>query len=154
MAKVHIFSTLVISSLISACSQSPPCVIDSGSRATSAGCLIAQGNTLLVIQDFNDRLSVPGGSSRSNESASCTAFRETWEETGLLVQPKELLTVFDTGFHLYRCQVPLGNQAIKPLSTEVKNVFWFASDEFENYQWRFAERSEWFRQWFDQQADD
>lgn len=67
------------------------------------------------MQGLNGRLSLPGGSSEPGESAQCTAFRETWEETGLQLQPRELLEVFDTGFHLYRCDRDAWSGEIDPL---------------------------------------
>jgi 8-oxo-dGTP pyrophosphatase MutT (NUDIX family) len=90
---------------------------------------------------MNGEISLPGGSSLPGESAQCTAFRETWEETGLRLQPRELLDVFDTGFHLYRCERDKRSGVIDPPPRlEVRTAFYLAPDQFESYVWRFEEQ--------------
>lgn len=90
---------------------------------------------------MNGDVSLPGGSSLPGEPAQCTAFRETWEETGLRLQPRELLQVFDTGFHLYRCERDSRSGVIDPpLRLEVREAFYLAADQFETYTWRFEEQ--------------
>jgi 8-oxo-dGTP diphosphatase len=96
---------------------------------------------LLLVQSLNGKLSPPGGSSESGESAQCTAFRETWEETGLRLQPRELLEVFDTGFHLYRCERDAHSGEIDPPTRlEVRAAFFLPAARFDSYEWRFSDQ--------------
>ena len=117
----------------------PPCpVTDSGVPAPSAGCLALLDGKLLVVEDLGGRLSPPGGRAESGESARCTAFRETWEETGLELAPTELLAIFDTGFHLYRCEHHAQSGVLDPPPRlEVRSAFYLAPAEFGAWEWRF-----------------
>jgi|AntAceMinimDraft_5_1070358.scaffolds.fasta_scaffold02336_4 8-oxo-dGTP pyrophosphatase MutT (NUDIX family) len=136
---------LLLAVLISAggCADSaPPCPFTGAAHtAPSAGCFAASSQGLLLVQAFNGKLSPPGGSSESGESARCTAFRETWEETGLHLQPGKLLQVFDTGFHLYRCESDRESREIDPPPRfEVRAVFYLPADRFDDYEWRFPDQ--------------
>ena len=119
--------------------KAPPCPYQGASEtAPSAGCFSVEAGKLLVVRGLNDKLSPPGGSAESGESAQCAAYRETWEETGLALQPTRLLEVFDTGFHLYRCERLPGSGAIDPpLRFEVRGAFYLAPEEFDAWEWRF-----------------
>jgi 8-oxo-dGTP pyrophosphatase MutT (NUDIX family) len=118
----------------------PPCPFAGlANRAPSAGCFSVENGKLLVVQDLNGRLTPPGGSARAGESAQCAAYRETWEETGLYLLPMELLEVFDTGFHLYRCErIPGSGDIDPPARFEVRGAFYLPPTEFEAWEWRFA----------------
>jgi 8-oxo-dGTP diphosphatase len=114
-----------------------------GEKAPSAGCFLVSAEGLLLVQGLNGRVSVPGGSSEPGETAQCTAFRETWEETGLRLQPRELLGVFSTGFHLYRCERDaLSGEINPPPRFEVRAAFYLPADRFDNYVWRFEGQQE------------
>ena len=135
-------AALAAVAVLSGCEVSagpPPCPYQlTGDRAPSAGCFSVEAGELLVVQGLNDKLSPPGGKSENGESAQCTAHRETWEETGLALRPTKLLAVFDTGFHLYRCERFPGSGAIDPpLRFEVRAAFYLAPEEFDEWQWRF-----------------
>jgi len=96
-----------------------------------------------MVQGLNGEIGLPGGSSQPGESAQCTAFRETWEETGLRLQPRELLEVFDTGFHLYRCEHDALSGVIDPpLRFEVRAALYLSADQFHTYECRFKEQEE------------
>lgn len=134
---------VLVLSLLVACSEAGPTCPYSGpgDRAPSAGCFTVADGKLLLVEGFNGKVSLPGGSSRAGESAQCTAFRETWEETGLQLQPRELLRVFDTGFHLYRCERDAHSGDIRPsLRFEVRAVYFLAPERFEEYEWRFPDQ--------------
>jgi 8-oxo-dGTP diphosphatase len=128
---------------LTACADRPPDCMFAGTpdSAPSAGCFAVSQDGLLVVQGMNGEVSLPGGSSLPGEAAQCTAFRETWEETGLRLQPRELMDVFDTGFHLYRCERDSGSGVIDPPPRlEVRTAFYLAADQFETYEWRFEEQ--------------
>ena len=110
-------------------------------NAPSAGCFVVSAEGLLLVQGLNGKLSPPGGSSQPGESAQCTAFRESWEETGLRLQLRELLQVFDTGFHLYRCERDaLSGDIDPPIRFEVRDAFFLPVARFNDYEWRFPDQ--------------
>jgi 8-oxo-dGTP pyrophosphatase MutT (NUDIX family) len=120
----------------------PPCPFEGkGDAAPSAGCFTTKGRTLLMVQGLNGKISLPGGSSQPGEAAQCTAYRETWEETGLHLLPGERLAIFDTGFHLYRCEQNGSSGVIDPPPRmEVLDAFYLGSEEFGDYEWRFPDQ--------------
>ncbi len=133
---------MLVSGILAGCGvqASPPCpeARMAQSYAPSAGCLALQDGKLLVVQDRRGKLSPPGGSAQDGESAQCTAFRETWEETGLVLEPAELLAVFETGFHLYFCEHHVASGEIDPPERfEVRDAFYLAPNDFEQWEWRF-----------------
>lgn len=61
---------------------------------------------LALTHLYSQKYDVPGGTSAGeNESAQCTAHRETWEETGFNVEVGALLGISEQGFHLYACEL-------------------------------------------------
>ncbi len=117
-----------------------------GDRAPSAGCFARSTEGLLLVQGLDGRVSLPGGSSEAGESAQCTAFRETWEETGLYLQVRELRQVFSTGFHLYRCERDeFSGEIAPPLRFEVQGAFYLAAEQFDRYVWRYEDQKELLR---------
>jgi 8-oxo-dGTP pyrophosphatase MutT (NUDIX family) len=128
--------------VLPACSDQAPTCPFAGipDDAPSAGCFAASPQGLLMVQGLNGKISLPGGSSEPGESAQCTAFRETWEETGLRLQPGRLLRVFSTGFHLYRCERDASSGEIDPPPRfEVRAAFYLPAHRFGNYEWRFED---------------
>jgi len=113
---------VVTSSVISSCTKttSPPCNIDKNyieTTSANGGCLIKHNNQLLVIiHRLNNKLGIPGGTNKTDESAQCTAHRETWEETGYSVTVGKELQVFNNGFHLYHCYLNNESSTTKKLA--------------------------------------
>ena len=121
-------------------------VTGKGDQAPSAGCFATSAEGLLLVKDLDGRVSLPGGSSKPGESAQCTAFRETWEETGVQLQPRELLQIFSTGFHLYRCERDeLSGEIDPPPRLEVQAAFYLPADQFDRYVWRYEDQKELLR---------
>ena len=106
-------------------------------EAPSAGCLVVVHGKMLVVDSRRGGLTPPGGKVKKGESAQCTAHRETLEETGLDLNPGELLKVFDTGFHLYACEIHAESGSIDAAILEVKRSFWLDLDDFDAVQWRY-----------------
>jgi 8-oxo-dGTP pyrophosphatase MutT (NUDIX family) len=109
--------------------------------ASGAACVVIVEERLLVIRHRpSGRLDLPGGRSKSGESARCTAQRETWEETGLDVRVGEAL---GGRTNLFRC-TPL--QAISPASdpplrwwstVEASAVLWVDPRTVQDSEWRY-----------------
>lgn len=136
---------VLMSAVMTGCDvEAPPCpYADVGDIAPSAGCFVTSDGGLLMVQGFNRKLGLPGGSSEPEEGSRCTAYRETWEETGLLVEPTEVLTVFDTGFFLYQCNSVDGRKTPNPPPRmEVLKAFYLPADQFDDYEWRFEEQKD------------
>ncbi|WP_159931230.1 NUDIX hydrolase [Oceanicoccus sp. KOV_DT_Chl] len=146
--------------MLSGCYQSAPIcpandTLPAAERfAPSAGCLTLVDGKLLVVEDFNQKLSIPGGSSQKNETSRCTAHRETWEETGISTIPFTFIHQFDSGFHLYHCKIKSNDANINPpLRLENLRVFWLAPDQFSNYQWRYTGQQDWIAGWITQHTE-
>ncbi|WP_188689026.1 NUDIX hydrolase [Bowmanella pacifica] len=96
-----------------ACSSEPPAdpmcrVKEQTKEATpgNAACLIKIDKWLLTIgHRHSGKLDLPGGLSNGDESAQCTAHRETWEETGFNVEVGAFLGSNEAGFRFYACQL-------------------------------------------------
>ena len=111
-AKV-VFSALSVGFLV-ACTDAPPanpmCRVvktETPAPAANAGCIVRVGNTILALTHlYSQKYDVPGGTSAgADESAQCTAHRETWEETGFNVEVGALLGVSEHGLQFYACEL-------------------------------------------------
>lgn len=127
---------------LTGCSQPPECPYTQTQPAVaSAGCLALTPKGLLVVETHKGGVSVPGGKSLPDEAPRCTAQRETWEETGLVLAVGELAAVFDTGFHLFHCQHTTDSGVINPPPRfEIKAAYYLPAAEFDTTQWRFADQ--------------
>jgi 8-oxo-dGTP pyrophosphatase MutT (NUDIX family) len=137
---------LLVLVLLGACSNATvlPCPYTGTPQyAASAGCLAIVHGRILLVDSRKGGLTPPGGKVRAGESAQCAAHRETLEETGLDLMPGQLLRVFDTGFHLYHCEIHAGSGLIDhAVDADVKRGFWLSVDEFDDVQWRFPGQGE------------
>ena len=145
----HTALTVLISTLLCACSypEAPPCrCTGEPAAAPSAGCFSVINQRLLVVQGLGGKISPPGGGSNNDETAQCTAVRETWEETGLTLKPGRRLATFDTGFHLYECQRNANSGEIgPPPRLEIRRAFYLHVDEFDQWKWRYPGQDELLR---------
>ncbi len=150
-----IYLAALLASVLSGCAaeSAPPCPLPASAvQAPSAGCLAILNGGVLLVENFKGRLSPPGGSAHDGESAQCTAFRETWEETGLILEPEQLLDIFDTGFHLYRCNHHAASGQIDPPTRlEVRDAFYLAPSDFDRWEWRFPGQQQVIRQLVEQE---
>ena len=74
-----------------------------------AACLIRIQDQLLVTSSHStDKYSLPGGKNKKNESAQCTAHRQTWSQTGFNVLVGKYLGMDNDGLRYYQC-APGGN---------------------------------------------
>lgn len=99
-----------------------------------------RGRLLLQLRADDDTWCLPGGFTDPNESPRETAVRETREETGLTVEPGELIGVFTRRpgeydphclvIHLYLCTTVGGE--LRP-SREAEALRYRAVDEVENW---------------------
>ena len=107
------------------------------SKPTSSVLIVEQGRVLLVrrgIEPFKGWWDIPGGFLELGEHPEAGAIRETKEETGLLIEPVELLGVFmdcygESGEHtLNLCYLAelIGGQP-RPAS-DVTELQWFELD--------------------------
>jgi 8-oxo-dGTP pyrophosphatase MutT (NUDIX family) len=122
----------------------PPCpYTGEPDFAVSAGCLVhVHGRVLVVVSSWGG-VTPPGGKAREGESAQCAAHRETWEETGLDLRPGRLIHVFDTGFHLYDCEIHAGSGAVElGPKREVRGWRWLSIDDFDQVEWRYPGQGE------------
>jgi 8-oxo-dGTP pyrophosphatase MutT (NUDIX family) len=96
-----------------------------------------EGRLLLIQRKDNGTWAMPGGAADVGEPPSAVAVRETWEETGLRIQPRSLVGVYDSrlvgspdAVHLYHlvflCDVIDG--ALK-LTNETIGYGYFAPEE-------------------------
>ena len=137
---VRHWTALLVSLVLAGCAATPPACPYQGPPdfAPSAGCLAVVHGRVLVVSNTEGRVGPPGGSARDSESAQCTAHRETFEETGLDLLPRQLLRTFDTGFNLYYCEIYSGSGAIEPRSFfEVQRAYWLPLEDFGRVEWRF-----------------
>lgn len=89
----------------------------------------ADGQLLLQRRLDDGTWCLPGGYTEANESPAETAVRETREETGLVVEPLELVDVYTRKpgeygphclvVHLYRCESTAGELTVSKEGTEL-----------------------------------
>ncbi|HEY9134472.1 MAG TPA: NUDIX hydrolase [Pseudomonadales bacterium] len=131
-----------------ACSNkapAPECLIDAAYKSdkqANAGCFIHDNGKLLVIrQRINSKLSTPGGTNKTGETAQCTAHRETWEEAGVNVVVGRELHVFSNEFYLYECSI---TNTKTPLHSndliEVSEVLWVDPRDTLKTNWRYSDQ--------------
>jgi 8-oxo-dGTP pyrophosphatase MutT (NUDIX family) len=107
-----------------------------------AACIVIVEDRLLVIRHRpSGKLDLPGGRSKSGESARCTAQRETWEETGIEVHVGEAL---DGRGNLFRCTPlrPMSPADDPPLhwwsAVEASDVLWVDPRTLQDADWRYG----------------
>ena len=132
-------SVLILCALVVGCGDTPPpCASEGDGRAApSAGCLVWNGDAVLLVRGWRGGWALPGGSVKPGESASCGAEREVFEEAGIPVTATQLATVFDNGFHLYWCRAAANVSPHIHRPLEVREVAWRQPDVLGYEQWRY-----------------
>jgi len=122
------------------CGESaPPCSDESRFiAAASAGCLVQSDEGTLLVRDWRGKLALPGGSVAHDESAHCGAEREVFEEAGLTVVAGPLATVFDNGFHLFRCYADPDAEPHILRPAEIKEAGWWRPERVPDAEWRYS----------------
>jgi len=87
--------------------KAPECRIAAGVESPlqgNAGCLVKFNSKMLMVRHRETaKLSPPGGTSANEETAQCTAHRETWKETGVELRVGTLLKNVDRQSYLFHC---------------------------------------------------
>ena len=148
-------SAIILAVLLVACSEAPPelpfcrqSVKESTPIASPAGCIIIQERYLLVVKHrLSGKYDIPAGQGLTNETAACTAHRETFEETGLNVEVTALISQSATGLQFFSCQKHQGFNApnsAPPVpfwsSHEISHVEWIDPYSITSKDWRFADQ--------------
>lgn len=140
-----------VSVLLAACQPTPECPFQApDSRPSNAGCLVIHRHQVLLTVERTGRVSLPGGTQARGESAQCTAFRETWEETGIRVTVGPLLKQFDNGFRLFRCDAGAIDTALTPVPgrpMETPAALWLTAQQLDHYPWRFPAQRPMVKEW-------
>ena len=141
--RVFRVSLLITVLVLSACSRQPDCSVTSGDMGVpSAGCLAVDNGEVLLVKIMGGTYGPPGGSVDSSESAQCAAERETWEETGVQVNARELAAEFDNGFRLYWCEAVSGREIEISRPMEIQHADWYAPELFQHLKWRYANQAD------------
>ena len=141
--KLRTVFILTTAMVLSACSEEPACSVEAGNLAApSAGCLVVNQGEVLLVKIMGGTYGPPGGSVDAGESAQCAAERETYEETGVIAQARDLAISFENGFHLYWCDLISGRDINITRPLEIKDADWFTSEEFLTLRWRYPNQGE------------
>lgn len=82
------------------------CKLCAVGRRAKAGCVVAKDGKVLLVRDYNSKKwGLPGGTKNKDEIAAMTAFRETLDETGLVVYIDDFISEMRNGFRLFKCKI-------------------------------------------------
>lgn len=139
---------------LAGCGSRPECpYTEAPLPPANAGCLVIVQEQVLMVRELSGNISLPGGTSEPGESAQCTAWRETYEETGIHVRVGARVKAFDNGFNLFRCDLAQDGtaQTLGPaLPGEIREVLWLAPAQLGDYSWRFPAQQAMVRHWLRQ----
>ena len=103
---------------------------------------------MLTVRQLTGSYNIPGGTANLSESSRCTAFRETWEESGQRVRVGPLLKEMSNGFRIYRCELENTGEAFKTNSPlEVMSVQWTNPVTLPEGEWRFPRQAQFYAGW-------
>jgi 8-oxo-dGTP diphosphatase len=116
----------------------------------SAACVVVADGRLLVIRHrFGGLLGLPGGTAHRGEAGTCTAERETWEETGYAVRAVERIGPRNAVSPVFRCELLKEPQGTDPPSRplralpEVLGIYWLEPGELDASDWRSPAQLDW-----------
>ncbi|WP_178306451.1 bifunctional NUDIX hydrolase/phosphatase PAP2 family protein [Vibrio algicola] len=123
-----IIAMLAMFTLIFSIQSSAQTVNPNTPQLKGALCFIKADEQVVFVQEMlTNRYSLPGGTIEAGETPAAAAERETWEESGLVVHVKKLLTQTDTAY-IFECSA---DSAIVAFRFQNKEGFhslpaWFA----------------------------
>jgi len=138
--------TLFFLLLLIACSKktpAPECKIEIANKSNAegnAGCFIQNnGKLLLIRQRFSSKLSFPGGTHERDETAQCTAHRESWEEAGVNVTVGRTLFIHKNKYYLFKCDIPENTDLLTTNDPiEILDVLWIDPRKTSITDWRYS----------------
>lgn len=141
---MRVSGVLALMVVLVGCSREPipPChFAGTALPGPSAGCLVVQDDSILLVQVLGGKYGPPGGVVEEGESAQCAAERETWDETGIEVTAGPQFRQFPNGFRLFWCE-PITPGAtpevLDPL--EIRSAGYFRAEDLAGLEWRFPEQ--------------
>jgi 8-oxo-dGTP diphosphatase len=113
----------------------PRAAEDSAEPSMGAAAVVfdEEGRVLLVKENYGKhRWSLPGGAIESDETPEEAALRETYEETGTVVEIEHLIGAYrlDDGFTFFafRCTLVEGTPSV-PSTGEISDVGWYPHND-------------------------
>ncbi len=153
MMRSVLFTMLV---LLTGCGSSvtPSCPYadDDSPVEVNAGCLITREDQILFVeQRITGRINLPGGTAKDGESARCTAWRETHEETGAQVVVTRPVMEFKH-YIVYQCSLlnPLRSDGVDLI--EIQGLHWLDKRHFDQFEWRFPYQQQYLTHYLDTQT--
>lgn len=103
---------------------------------SNAGCLIVKDDKVLFVKlARSNKITIPGGKGKKGENSSCTAHRETFEETGLNVKVIKKILTAENGFEIFLCETSQEIDKNYKRKYEIKAVFYAKPENIKNYKY-------------------
>lgn len=140
------------------------CRVEAQQRESNVGgaaCLIKIDKWLVTTANrHSSGFDIPGGASQGDESAQCTAHRNTWEQTGFNVEVAGYLGQTDSGLRVYHCRLPPSFTAeLKTypvpdwVQPDIRTIVFSNPYELELQDWQRGDELITLRKWFNQASN-
>lgn len=118
-----------------------------------AAVIVVQDDKLLMIRAKDSvSWSVPSGGIELGESPEEACIRETFEETGIHVQVKQLVHIknvaigeYDVSTHYYLCELVGGQITYHDPDDSIEEIGWKKIKDFDDIEWNYKEDKEWIK---------